>query len=144
MATSRLNPHRSGKTSFAPLALNASAVLRRFGDMNQGRIEADLALQIIDYANEVIEDLRLHPYWSTPLAYYTAFTDVRPVPDLILQHGIKFRYAVDQGDARAPTYRAQYYASMNHILYNRLNDDVAGQAKIEIQPIDGGSNGGRP
>ena len=64
---------------------------------------------MLDLANEIVEEVRQHPYFdasTTELDYYQHITDSRPISDLIIIHGLVYRYSVQQASrSRRCSYR---------------------------------------
>ena len=64
--------------SFSPLETMVLQAVRRFGDFNPGTLSGDAALMFIEFANMVIDEVRMHPYWDgTELDYYQHLSDVK-------------------------------------------------------------------
>lgn len=115
-------------------------MLRRFGDFAVSAIDGDTMTMFIDLANLTLEEINAHPYWTgDPLAYYTHPTEARPVPDLIMQNGLLFQYALQQASPKIELYSKVYYQSLNTLLWRRLNNGV-GNLPIRARVMDGGSN----
>lgn len=145
MARSVYNPHISEPNSdLQSLAMQA---LRRYGDFVPASADGEVVLMFLEFANEVVDEVRAHPYWVEaydlgkvkPLDYYTAVTDQRPIPDIIVVLGLLYHYAVQQGSPKAQTYMANYARKMSQLLWGVLS----GHGKIEMEVVDGGSRGGR-
>ena len=84
---SNINSHIGDKHS--PLETLAMQALRRFGDFHPGTVDGDVMLMFVEFANMVIDDVRVHPYHDgTEIDYYTSSTDVRKVPDPIIIQGL--------------------------------------------------------
>jgi hypothetical protein len=117
----------------SPLEVLAMRALRRYGDFHPGTVDGDVILMFIDFANEILQDLRGHPYWSTPIEDYTSQTETRPVPDNIIVTGLLYRYAIQQMSAKAPVYERLYFQTMNQTLWNLLN----GNTRLRLRVVDG-------
>ena len=57
---SNTNPHI--RESNSPLQTLAMQALRRFGDFHPGTVDGDVMLMFLEFANMVIDEIRLHPY----------------------------------------------------------------------------------
>lgn len=136
MSDTDLNPHREADDSSELSALMSSA-LRRFGDFAPGSGSSDLRLMMIEFANQVVDDIRMHPYWDgVEIPYYEHETDHRPIDDNVVIAGLLFRYAEQQGSAKYQLFGPGYYRTLNQSLWRRLN----GNTKLRVRPVDGGSN----
>lgn len=133
---SNLNPHRRDK--FSSLEDLAVSMLRSYGDLSAGRLGGRVAPLFIDMANELIEEIRQHPYWKPEdkLDYYVSIQDAREIPDIIMRHGLMYLYATQQSSAKAGPAMRMFLRTMNQVLWNRLN----GNTKIQLRVVDGGSN----
>ena len=97
---SQTNPQiTDGKTPLRTLSMQA---LRRFGDFNATTVDGDVLLMFIEFANMIIDDIRMHPYaprttYSTtsgddtttstsidPLTYYKSIDESRNIDDQIV------------------------------------------------------------
>lgn len=151
MTTSASNPQR--QAPFSPLSELVAQALRRFGDTSPYAADGELMLLFLDMANQVLEDVRTHPYWEpyirpegdprvdvgdpgADLPYYIALEDIRPIPDIIMTAGLTAHYALQQSSQRTGALKQVYDTTMNRVLYNRRY----GNASISVRPMDGGSN----
>lgn len=131
------NPHIAG--SYAPLETLAMTALRRYGDFHPGTVDGEVMMMFIGFANDIIEELRQHPYWNGEhLDYYQSQTDVRPIPDNIIVAGLLYYYAMQQQSSKIQAYGPAYYRTMNQTLWNRLNGGEYTQ--IQLRVVDDGSN----
>lgn len=129
-AASASNPQITG-SPYAPLETLIMDALRDYGETNPGSMYADVSTMFLGFANQIIEDLRAHPYFDLPdLDYYVALTETRTIPDTIVKAGLKHYYALQQVSVKAKIYEPAYYKTMNTVLYNRKY----GNAPIEVQP----------
>jgi hypothetical protein len=100
---SNSNPHITDKNSSLQ-ALSMQA-LRRFGDFHPGTVDGDVLLMFIEFANLVIDEIRMHPYHDgSEINYYESVTDVRPIDDNIIVSGLLFHYAAQQGSEKMQMY----------------------------------------
>lgn len=138
--TSAFNTHISDPNS--PLETLALSALRRFGDGAADLADARTMLMMVDIANEIVEDIRAHPYWPQGILvpYYVSVSDIRPIPDPIILNGLLAHYAVQQGSDKAQLYVPRYQRLMNQILWNRLSGSI--QPRLHV--IDNGSHSGAP
>jgi hypothetical protein len=87
----------------------------------------------IDLANEVIDEIHVHPYWSGLIPYYNHQSEFRPIPDTIILAGLISKLARDRGSAKAARYEAEYMTRMNSVLYTRKFGTPDG---LEISALD--------
>lgn len=115
MSTDSLTPHiQDGATS--RLEDLSRMVFRRYGDFSASTIEAEALSMMIELANMVIDDVRMHPYASTALQsepYYHAMQDRSTIPDNIMVAGLLFYYAEQQGSERVGSYGPKFARTMN-------------------------------
>ncbi len=132
---SNINPHIRDKNS--PLQTLALQALRRFGDFHPGTVDGDVMLMFIEFANMVIDDVRVHPYHNgKEIDYYTSATDIREVPDPIIVQGLLYHYAFQQASDKVSIYMPMYNKILNQHLWHQLN----GNTKIQMKVRDGGTN----
>lgn len=132
-----LNPQKS--PTYSPLETLAMQALRDFGDHSAARSGGETVLKMIQHANQVIEDLYAHPYWSGGLIdYYQSQADIRPIPDLILQRGMLAYHAIQQGSERAPILLQMYQRLMNQMLYTRM---AGGNPPLSLSVMDKDAKG---
>jgi len=135
MAQSNTNPHI--KENFSPLNTLAMQAIRRFGDFHPGTIDGDVMLMFLEFANMVIDEIRMHPYHDgTEIDYYQTPTDIREIPDPIIISGLLYHYAVQQGSEKIQIYMPTYHSTLNQLLWHKLN----GNTKISLTTVDDGTN----
>lgn len=135
IAKSDTNPHIREKNS--PLETLALQALRRFGDYNPGTVDGDVMLMFLEFANMIIDDIRMHPYHdNTDLEYYESIQDVRPIDDIILVQGLLYHYAMQQGSDKIQVYLPTYNSTLNRQLWHKIN----GNTKIRMTVVDDGTN----
>ena len=128
---SKTNPHLSDE--YSPLEALIMQALRRYGEFNPGTVDGDVSMMFIEFANMVIDEVRMHPYHDgTPLPYYGSLQDTRPVPDPILIAGMLFHYAAQQGSAKSQMFAPLFFRQMNQSLWRKLN----GNTKIRLRIVD--------
>ena len=122
----------------SPLSTLVFQALRRFGDFNATTVSGDVMMMMIEFANEVIDDIRQHRYYvgSPVLDYYLSVDDVRPVNDSIIRAGLLFRYAAQQGSEMMERYAPAYWKTLNQHMWN----DLAGNTKVRMRIVDDGTN----
>ena len=97
----------------------ARKALRQYGDFHPGTVEGDVILMFMEFANNVIEDLRAHPYWSNvDIDYYKYPDDFREVPDVVIIAGLLYYYSLQQFSDKQKVYGPSYFSRMNQVLYN--------------------------
>jgi hypothetical protein len=131
------NPHI--RDEFSPLDALMRAALRRYGEFSTETIDGDVALMVIEMANEIIDDIRQHPYASAEdiaLPYYTSLQDARPVNDTIIRSGLLARVADQQQSETTGTRYAQYYRHMNSLMWRKLNGNTA----IHLRQVGDGTH----
>ena len=135
MAQSNTNPHI--KENFSPLETLAMQTLRRFGDFHPGTVDGDVMLMFIEFANQVIEEVRMHPYHDgTDIDYYQSATDVRPISDQIMMAGLLYHYALQQSSDKLQIYMPMFNKTLNQQMWQKLN----GNTKIQMTIVDDGTN----
>lgn len=122
---------------YTPLQTLAQQALRRFGDFAPGTSDGQVLLLFIEFANEIIDEVRMHPYFDgRPLPYYESLTDRRGVDDQIMLAGLLLKYAEQQSSEKVQTYGPKYYQTLNRQMWAILN----GNTRLEVNPTDGASN----
>ena len=114
-------------------------VFRRYGDFSASTIEAEALSMMIELANMVVDDVRMHPYASTTMQsvpYYHAMQERSVIPDNIMVAGLLFYYSEQQGSERVGSYGPKYARTMNQELWRQ----TAGNTKLQMRPWDGGTN----
>ena len=117
-SVSPISPHiGDGLTS--SLSVLTNRALRRYGEWNASTVDAETQSLFIDLANEIVDDVRGHPYWNNfpELEYYVSSEDVRPVPDPVMIAGLLAKFAVNQGSNKWEKYENDYYQRLNQHLY---------------------------
>lgn len=133
---SQLNPHLDGET-YSELSGIITRAFRRYGNSAPDTEDGDTRLMFLDFANEIIDDIRVHPYWDGgAIDYYKAINEVRPIPDIIIQQGLLFKYAVQQTSQKQGPQGSIYFKTLNQVLYTRKYGNEA----ITMKVVDGGSN----
>lgn len=113
----------------------ALLALRRFGETSVSSMEGDALALFVLYGNEVIDDIRAHPYTSpgTELRYYAHITERRAIPDHLLVAGLLARHARDQKSKKADEYMGAYFSKLNQAL---MTAKFGSGAVFEISAID--------
>lgn len=130
-----LNPPTEAN-GYTPLGTLAERALRDFGNHAANRATGDVMLAMLDWANEIIDELRLHPYGQGTLAnlpYYTSLTETRPIPDQVVKAGLLAKYALQQGSERAMVLMTLYHQAMNRALYWLAH---GGNPRHQLQTFD--------
>lgn len=130
-------PHLPGG-AYSPLDALIRQALTRYGSFSSGQLTAEAALPFLHFANEIIDEVNQHPYRTGfPLIdYYTSLQDIRPVDDSIIVHGLMAKYAIQQRSEAAGLNDGLY----NRTINSRLWHAIAGNTRIRVRPVDGGSN----
>lgn len=135
MANSTTNPQI--RENYSPLNTLALQAIRRFGDFHPGTIDGDVMLMFMEFANLIIDEIRMHPYHDgTDIDYYQSQTDVREIPDPIIVAGLLYHYAAQQGSEKLQMYMPQYNKTMNQQLWHKIN----GNTKIQFRVVDDATN----
>ena len=135
MANSNTNPQI--RDTYSPLNSLVMQALRRYGDFHPGTIDGDVMLMFMEFANIIIDEIRMHPYHDgTEIDYYQSPTDVREIPDIIIVSGLLYHYAVQQGSQKLELYMPTYNRTLNQQLWQKLN----GNTKIQMRVVDDGTN----
>lgn len=134
---STTNPQISD--NYSPLSTLAMQAIRRFGDFAPGTIDGDVMLMFLEFANQIVDEVRAHPYHDgTPLDYYQSQDDIRPIPDNIIVAGLLYQYAMQQGSEKLQLYMPNYNNTLNRQLWYNLN----GNSPIQMRVMDGGTHPG--
>lgn len=137
MTESAHKPHVSGGDRHAPLDALVRAALRRAGTFSVSRTDGETMMMFIEFANQVVEDVRRHPYWTGErIDYYTSQSESRPIPDEIVILGLLSHYTIQQGSEKAGFNLQMYQSRMADLLYERMY----GNAPLERRVVDGGSD----
>lgn len=133
---SNTNPHKADK--YSPLETMTMQAVRRFGDFSPGTMSGDAALMFIEFANMVIDEVRMHPYWdtATELDYYEHVAEIRPIPDPIMVAGLLYHYATQQASEKAEQYGALFIRAISRELWRLKN----GNTPIQMRVMDNGTN----
>lgn len=138
-----LNPQK-GTAKFSPLETLALQALRDFGDFSAERASGETMLMMVQHANQVIEDIVSHAYWTGgAVAYYEALADIRQIPDLIVQRGLLAYFAQQQGSERMNSLLGNYFRTMNVVLYNRMTGGSVPLSMAVVDKDENGYTGGR-
>lgn len=141
LAKQNLNPHLSGSSEYSELQELVVDALRQYGEMEAGTVLGQVQTMMIDFANEVIEDIHVHPYHDgTVIRYYETPTQSREVPDLVMKYGLMYRYAKQQGSEKADKFEADYYAKLNQLMYRKAFGPNTMTQQIKLQRVDGNSS----
>ena len=138
MTNDVLTPHISGDNT-SRLEDLSRMVFRRYGDFSASTVEAEALSMMIELANMVVDDVRMHPYATTAMhqiPYYHAMQERRAIPDNIMVAGLLVYYAEQQGSERVSSYGPKYARTMNQELWRQ----TAGNTKLQMRPWDGGTN----
>lgn len=118
MTSSAMNPQFGGE--YSPLDALIVRALRRYGEAHPGTVDGDSMLVFLDFANEIVEEVRTHVYWAGgDLPYYTHQSETRPIPDAIMIAGLMALYGEQQYSEKARIYSAKYYSTLNRVLAQR-------------------------
>jgi hypothetical protein len=131
---SNVAPHVTDE--YSDLQTLAAQAIRLYGDQAPESTDASLMLLMVLFANQIVEDVRRHPYTTGAIDYYKSLTDRRAIPDMIMITGLAAKYAQQQQSQRAQGFTGQYYSVLNSVLWNRKS----GNGAIELTVVDGGSN----
>lgn len=135
MANSNTNPQI--RENYSPLNTLVMQAIRRYGDFHPGTIDGDVMLMFMEFANQIIDEIRMHPYHDgSDIDYYQSPTDVRAVRDPILIQGMLYHYALQQGSEKIQMYMPMYNKILNQMLWQDLN----GNTKIQMKVVDDGTN----
>lgn len=120
---------------YAPLSATFTKALRIYGETNPAGADGAAMLMAVDFANEIIDLLHVHPYWTGgQLDYYVSPEEIRPIPDRIVQAGLLYLYAEQQGSEKTKVLYAKFTHTMNSILYNMK---YGGSIRHELGVVDG-------
>lgn len=125
------------RDQYSPLSTLAMQAIRRFGDFHPGTIDGDVMLMFLEFANMVIDDVRMHPYHDgSDIDYYESADEWRPIPDQAMVNGLLYHYSIQQGSQKLELYMPMYNRSLNQQLWYKLN----GNTKIQMRVMDNGTN----
>lgn len=111
-----MNPHIRSKHS--PLEELIMQALRRHGEFTPSTVDGDVSLMMMEFANEVLEEINNHPYWTGEiLEPYVSIQEARAIPDNIIVLGMLFHYAVQQHSSKAQAASEKFFRTMNQTLY---------------------------
>ena len=103
---------------YSPLEELIMQALRRHGEFTPSTVDGDVSLMMLEFANEVLEEVNSHPYWTgLELKPYVSIQDARPVADNIIVLGLIFHYAVQQHSSKAQPASEKFFRTMNQTLY---------------------------
>lgn len=118
---------------YSPLETLIEDAFSDFGNMSVDTLDGNVKRMFLRWANRIVEDMRIHPYFSIPdLDYFIHLQDMRPIPDTIMQLGLLYHYAKWQKSAGAATALIEYTKMTNQILYQRKY----GSGKIQMNTVD--------
>jgi hypothetical protein len=120
---------------YSPLEKLAQTAMRRMGETAVSTADGEVMLDFLSYANAIIDELHVHPYWPKGLSipYYTHVSDARPIQDTIMSPNLLWRFAADQGSKKAPMWQAEGYRAMNTVL---TTQKFGVGAEFEFQAVD--------
>lgn len=125
------NPHLA--EPYSPLETLIEDAYSDFGNMSVDTLDGTVKKMLLRWANRIVEDMRIHPYFGIPdLDYYLNLQDTRPIPDMIMQLGLLYHYSKWQKSASAGTALVEYRNMTNQILYQRK----FGSGKIQMNTVD--------
>lgn len=138
LAKQNLNPHLSGNSEYSELQELVVDALRQYGEMEPGTVLGAVQTMMIDFANEVIEDVMTHPYHDgTIIRYYETPTQAREVPDLAMKYGLMYRYAKQQSSEKEDKFREDYYAKLNQLMFRRAYGPMVMNQPLNMSRVDG-------
>jgi hypothetical protein len=113
-----MNPHIRDKHS--PLEELVMQALRRHGEFNPSSVDGDVSLMMLEFANEVIQEVNEHAYTPDDLDIkpYISLQDAREVPDSIIVLGLLFYYSDQQNSSKVQSASEKYFRTMNQTLYS--------------------------
>lgn len=130
-------PHVAAGGENAPLSELIRQGLALMGDASSKRSTGDLELLMLFFANQIVDEVRAHPYWDgTAIPYYVSTTDKREIPDTIIVTGLSAKYATQQVSQKAAALLngpSGYYKTLNRKL---LELKVGLNATFEMRPIE--------
>ena len=133
-SSTRLAPQVFRGSKHAPLENLVAIALRRYGDFSSRRVTGDVVLMFIELANEIIEMINMHPYYTgNTIEYYNSQTDIREIEDAIMVRGLLALYAEQQASEKYPNSRMEFARHLNGILYSRK---YKGGVRHEMTPLE--------
>ena len=102
----------------SPLEELIMQALRRHGEFAPSSVDGDVSLMLMEFANEVVEEVNSHPYWTgLVIEPYVSIQEARAIPDNIIMLGMLFHYAVQQHSSKSQMAGEKYFRTMNQKLY---------------------------
>ncbi len=106
------------RSDYSPLEELIMQALRRHGEFTPSTVDGDVSLMMLEFANEVIEEINSHPYWTgLVIEPYVSIQDARAIPDNIIVLGMLFHYSVQQGSSKSQYASEKFFRTMNQNLY---------------------------
>ena len=106
------------RDNYSPLEELIMQALRRHGEFTPSTVDGDVSLMMLEFANEVIDEINSHPYWTgLVIDPYISIQDAREVPDNIIVLGMLFHYAIQQHSSKSQMASEKYFRTMNQTLY---------------------------
>lgn len=132
------NPHI--RDNHSPLEQLVAQALRRYGEFGISAMDTDMAMLMLDLANDVVDEVNSHPYApAAQVERYTHPSEAREIPDQIMVHGLLAKYSMQQGSPKAQLYAPQYMRLMNRELWHQLS----GSGPIQLRVTDDGTGTAR-
>ena len=124
----------------SPLKSLISATLLQYGNYAPETIASHVRPMFIEFANQVIDEILMHPYGENlSIEHYVQEDETRDIEDSVMIAGLLYHYSLQQLSDKAQVYRPKYMTTMARQLYLKLH----GNRKINLNIVDGGTAGGR-
>lgn len=127
------------RDNYSPLDALVKQALTIYAEFNPHTIDSDTLLLFVMLANEVVNDVNVHPYRSnaTAIEDYVSPTDAREIDDRIMRAGLLAHYATQQASGKVQLYVPAYYRRLNRTLWHELS---GGSGPIQMRVTDDGTN----
>jgi hypothetical protein len=103
---------------YSPLEELIMQALRQHGEFAPSSVDGDVSLMLMEFANEVVEEVNSHPYWTGEIIEpYVSIQEARAIPDNIIMLGMLFHYSVQQNSSKAQYASEKFFRTMNQKLY---------------------------
>lgn len=130
------SPQTTAGEQYSTLERLLELALTEFGHTGAGPIPGEVVNYGIFAANQALEEVMKHPYWTGgDVDYYVTKTDRREVPDPIMVFGMANFIAQQQGSSKMNMLYQKFSDSMNKILLRQM---YGAAATFEMKPMDKG------
>ena len=130
---------RKSRGIFTPLREIIDNVLVIFGENAPDTVEgADINI-FLNYANRVIDAIRIHPYFPgepDDIPYFQSLDETRPIKDVIIEKGLLYEMAKSTGDERMQNFMGDFRDTIATIYMTERH----GNKPFSMRIVDDGTN----